>query len=368
MAGNIFGSKRARRSFVIADRRIAYIAGYVILWSAQSLLIKASLRDAAGADASPATDYPYEIMGVTLCTELLKMAVALGLILFSNAEWQSKSASVKTRKLAASFRDGCWLIVPAALYVVYNGLVFINLRLLEPATYRILNNMRILFLGLLLQWFFRKRLAAQQWIALLLLVTACVVEQTGTFSLEGGGPLALAMMCIQGMCSSLAGVYFQWLLQKQHGSRQSIGMWTKNFYLYFWSIVTNLVAIVVFRSDLLTPSALFVNFDGAVVPIIAAAAFGGLFTSLLLRHLDVIMKEYASFIEMVVVALMQRVLFGTPLRITMLLAIALVSYSMYMYQSATATDAAPAPMLERDPASTMPMVGSTSRRSSPRSP
>jgi drug/metabolite transporter (DMT)-like permease len=196
---------------------------------------------------------------------------------------------------------------------------------MEPGTYRVLINYRILFSGVLLQILFKKRLTRRQWAALLLLVLACIAEQSGSFSSDDG-VFAIIMMSIQGLCSSLGSIYFQWLLQKQDS--EEMGIWLKNTYLYFWSIIVNLFAIVIFRPDLLSSEIFNVR-----VEIVIVAGLGGVFTSLLLRHLDVIVKEYANFAEMVAVAIAQRILFGSELRFSLLAAIIMVSYSLYMYQT-----------------------------------
>eukprot|EP00474_Spongospora_subterranea_P010839 CRZ11297.1 hypothetical protein [Spongospora subterranea] len=337
----------------LQDRRIAYVIAYITLWSAQALLIKASVGK---GDPGSLTEgkYSYEILAVTLSIETFKLIVALGVYLFTS---QEASGSLVERKglIIADFRNGLFLIVPAAIYVLYNGLAFVNLRLMDPATYRVLVNSRIIFSGVLLQYFFKRLLSVRQWLALLLLLFACVVEQSDTFALDSS-PVAIIMMAIQGICSSFGSVYFQWLLQKKDHSVGEMGMWLKNIFLYFWSIVFNLVAVICFRPDLIASGTLFRNFDLNVVPIIIAAGLGGVCTSLLLRHLDVLIKEYANFAEMVVIAVAQHILFGVPLRATLLLAIVMVSVSLYMYQTAGNSAAEPVSVKLSDLRSAKPLI------------
>ncbi|XXQ32866.1 EamA domain-containing protein [Plasmodiophora brassicae] len=311
-------------------RKLASVAGYITLWSAQALLIRGSVRPIDPSDPTSPVAYPYEVMGVTLAVELFKLVLALGIVLFTNTE-SSGDAYFKARMLYRRFPDGLWFMIPAAIYTLYNGLAFVNLRLLQPATYRLLINVRILFSGLLLQTFFGTYLSRRQWIALAILLLACVIEQMGAFQLDTG-LFPLITMSMQGLCSSLGGVYFQWLLQKQ-GDGEPLGLWSKNLYLYFWSVLANILAILIFRAELASPSALFANFDVGVAPIVLAAGLGGVFTSFLLRDLDVIIKEYANFGEMVIVAIAQSYLFGAELRLALFLAILVVSYSLHMYQT-----------------------------------
>jgi len=190
--------------------------------------------------------------------------------------------------------------------------------------------MRIILSGLLLQYFFKKILSYRQWNALILLLIACIIEQSGSFQISGG-LFAIFLVFAQGLCSSLGGVYFQWLLQRQESG--CMGIWMKNIYLYFWSIVVEIFVICAFRPDLLSPSVYLDNFDKQSLAIVVVAGLGGVFTSLLLRHLDILVKEYANFAELVVVAIAQNIMFGTPIRATLMAAIALASYSLYMYNT-----------------------------------
>lgn len=140
--------------------------------------------------------------------------------------------------------------------------------------------------------------------------------------------MAIFMMGVQGVCSSLGGVYFQWLLQKPGAS--DIGLWIKNIYLYFFSIVFNMFAIAAFRPSIMWPATFFQGMDLTVLPIVITSGLGGVCTSLLLSHLDVLVKEYANFAEMVIIAIAQHFLFGMPIRITLFIAIIMMSYSLYL--------------------------------------
>ena len=135
-------------------------------------------------------------------------------------------------------------------------------------------------------------------------------------------------MGIQGLCSSLGGVYFQWLLQNP--SAGNIGLWEKNIYLCGFSIALNVAIVTAWQPDFFTPQTFARNLSWPVLSIVATSAMGGVSTSLLLQHLDVVMKEYANFGLMVVVALAQNHIFDTQLRGSLFIAIVMVSYSLYL--------------------------------------
>lgn len=196
--------------------------------------------------------------------------------------------------------------VPAILYAIFNMLAFYNLRLVSPPTYRLLINLKVLFSGLLLQGLVGTRLSRRQWIGLVILVAACGVEQWDSFDYNTG-LMAILLICFQAFCSSFAGVYFQLLLQlRPHSSTptaasQELGLWEKNFFMYTWSILFNIAYLMLMNTEvLLNPGQALSTFDANVIPIVLLSGIGGVSTSLILRDMDVIVKEYANFAEMYV--------------------------------------------------------------------
>lgn len=193
--------------------------------------------------------------------------------------------------------------IPAALYCVFNALAFYNLNLVSPPTYRLLINLKVLFSGLMLQFLIGTKLSRRQWLGLVLLVLACGVEQWDSFDYNTG-LTAVILICLQALCSSFAGVYFQLLLQirpstPSTSSQPELGLWEKNFYMYCWTIFFNTLYLAVFNQPvLLNPGAALSTFDANVIPIILMSGIGGVSTSLILRDMDVIVKEYANFAEM----------------------------------------------------------------------
>jgi hypothetical protein len=144
-------------------------------------------------------------------------------------------------------------------------------------------------------------------------------------------------ICVQSFCSSLAGVYFQFLLQVKGkevnaGGGTELGLWEKNFFMYSWTITLNLIYLFIFRSDTFwNPSVALSTFDINVIPIILTSGIGGFSTALILRDMDVIIKEYANFAEMCIVVIGAFLILGTPLHVTLFIAIGLVTGSLYLY-------------------------------------
>ncbi len=71
-------------------------------------------------------------------------------------------AEAYAEPLASKWAVAKFFAIPSAIYTLYNALAFVNLRLFEPATYRVLINVKIITSGLLFQYVFGKVLGVKQ--------------------------------------------------------------------------------------------------------------------------------------------------------------------------------------------------------------
>ena len=312
---------------VMHVRHAVYLLVYILTGAANSLLVKRSqilLPDGT-------RHYAYEPVAVTSCVTLSKLALTTLYVLFV----QHPTTPLTTTLTALSTRRASFplFFIPAGLYFLFDTLAFFNLQLVQPATFRLLINLKVLFSGLLLYLIIGQRLTVQQWVALLILVVACGVEQIDSFDTTTG-LYAILMISLQALCSSTAGVYFQFLLQGKRGD--GLGLWEKNLFLYTWAVVFNVLYLALFAPHVLRhPLEATATFDWNVLPIILTSAIGGFCTSLILRDLDVIMKEYANFAEMCVVVLGGWLVLGAPIHATLILAVGMVTVSLYLYNVPT---------------------------------
>ena len=304
-------------------RSFLYLLIYIFTGAANSLLVKRSQVQLPDGSRR----YAYEPVAVTFCVTLAKLLLTLTYVLFLQHPTTPLPTTVAhLGSKASSFR---LFLIPAGLYFAFDTLAFFNLRLVQPATFRLLINLKVLFSGLLLYVIIGQRLSRRQWVALVVLVLACGVEQLDSFDTSTGAR-AVLMISAQALCSSTAGVYFQYLLQSKRGD--GLGLWEKNLFLYTWALLFNLLYLGLFAPHVLAhPAQATSTFDWNVLPIVLTSALGGFCTSLILRDLDVIVKEYANFAEMCVVVVGGWLVLGATVHLTLLVAVAMVTVSLYLY-------------------------------------
>ncbi|XP_049282054.1 UDP-galactose transporter senju [Anopheles funestus] len=331
---------------------------YMSLFVSQGILVTASQR----SDNS----YSYNTVLVVLLTETLKLVISAGLYCRENS-FQSLIARVieGSNVLLLYF-------VPAFLYCLYNNLAFVNLSTFDPTTYYLLLQLRVVITGILFQIIFKKYLSRKQWFSLLLLTVGCMLKQWNfsgfsgtTQSLTAGNvpngettvqanaaePLkdtevdgtfrgknisgfdlsySALLILVQTVCSCLAGVYNEYLLKKK-GS--DINIYVQNVFMYLDSIVCNMLILLLqgelvgaFTSENLREIARF-----EVIIIMLNNAAIGIITSFFLKYMNSILKTFASALELIFTAVLCYLLFSIPVYLNTMLAIVVVSYSIYLY-------------------------------------
>ena len=104
-------------------------------------------------------------------------------------------------------------------------------------------------------------------------------------------------------------------------------------FMYLDSIFWNLTILIIqgetvsaFSEESFRPI-----FRPLVVAIIINNAFVGIITSLFLKNLNSILKTFASAIEILLTAVLCWIFFGIELKLNTIVAIGIVSYSLYVY-------------------------------------
>jgi len=261
-------------------------------------------------------------------------------------------------------------MVPAFLYCLYNNLAFVNLATFDPTTYYLLLQLRVVVTGVLFQIIFKKYLSRRQWISLIMLTLGCMLKQVDLNSFysdanddseaaalqqaggnavaaDAAGTVAAAktigknmtgfdfsisavFILAQTICSCLAGVYNEYLL-KDKGAE--VNIFVQNVFMYLDSIVCN-AGILLLRGELLDAFSAH-NLGSimrfSVIIIIVNNAAIGIVTSFFLKYMNSILKTFASALELLFTAVLCYFLFAIPIYINTALAIAVVSYAIYLY-------------------------------------
>lgn len=328
---------------------------YMSLFIGQGIFVTASQESN--------NSYSYNTVTVVLLTEILKLIVSTCLYCRENNLPSLVRDVRKDRHVLALY------MVPAFLYCLYNNLAFVNLATFDPTTYYLLLQLRVVVTGVLFQIIFKKYLSQRQWISLILLTLGCMLKQVDlnkfysdanddseAAALQAGVgavekateglqneakaigknmtgfdfSISAVFILAQTICSCLAGVYNEYLL-KDKGAE--VNIFVQNVFMYLDSIVCN-AAILLLRGELLDAFSAH-NLGSimrfSVIIIIVNNAAIGIVTSFFLKYMNSILKTFASALELLFTAVLCYFLFAIPIYINTALAIAVVSYAIYLY-------------------------------------
>ncbi|XP_073826636.1 UDP-galactose transporter senju-like [Musca autumnalis] len=322
---------------------------YMSLFIGQGIFVTASQESN--------NSYSYNTVTVVLLTEVLKLLVSASLYL------KDHNFTSLVKDVRKDSNVMLLYFVPALLYCLYNNLAFVNLSTFDPTTYYLLLQLRVVITGILFQIIFKKYLSQRQWISLVLLTVGCMLKQInfGGISSDSATPnqaikisdateandaqhhnynnknmngfdfsLSALLILAQTIFSCLAGVYNEYLL-KDKGSE--VNIFVQNVFMYLDSIVCN-VAILLLQGELFsafTSESLQAIFRFKVIIIIINNAAIGIVTSFFLKYMNSILKTFASALELMFTAVLCYFLFAIPIYINTALAIAVVSFAIYLY-------------------------------------
>lgn len=141
----------------------------------------------------------------------------------------------------------------------------------------------------------------------------------------------IVFILIQTVCSCLAGVYNEYLLKRKGAN---VDIFVANVMMYLDSILFNAFVLGVVEGSLFSAFSLenlgkIAHFKVIIIMVNNAAI--GIVTSFFLKYLNSILKTFASALELLFTAVLCYLLFGIPVYLNTILAIAIVSAAIYLY-------------------------------------
>lgn len=314
---------------VSTPKRILVFFLVTALGCANSILITISKNDE--------NSYNYDISSVPTCTEMVKLAMSM-LLLVRDGWWDTPSiVSATLKSINLVYKSISWqLFALATIYVLQNILVFYILLYIDPGTYQILTNLRIPIVALMMHFFLRKRYTGSQIIGISMLSLGAILysagkanynfaysktEQVATdYSEITGCFLTLAMV----ICSSAAGVFNEYCL-KQGLSHQSVGL--QNTQLYLFGFIINCVVLQI-RQNIFN---IFHGFDAITIGIISNSAFLGISVGYITKYCDTNLRIFGSIVSILLSSLYSSIFMAVSVSKFYGLSLALTCVGIFLY-------------------------------------
>ncbi|XP_006858646.2 CMP-sialic acid transporter 5 [Amborella trichopoda] len=281
--------------------------------------------------------FMFSPVSVNFLTEAAKVVFAIIMLLFQARHQkvgEKPLLSISTFVQAA--RNNVLLAVPALLYAINNYLKFIMQLYFNPATVKMLSNLKVLVIALLLKIIMRRRFSVIQWEALALLLIGISVNQLKSLP-EGTTPLGLPVATGAYMYTvifvtipSMASVFNEYALKSQFET----SIYLQNLFLYGYGAIFNFIAILgiaIFKGP--SHFNILQGHSKATMFLICNNAAQGILSSFFFKYADTILKKYSSTVATIFTGIASAALFGHTLTINFVLGISIVFISMHQFFS-----------------------------------
>ncbi|KAJ6350462.1 hypothetical protein OIU78_006598 [Salix suchowensis] len=280
--------------------------------------------------------FEFSPISVNFLTETAKVFFAITMLLI---QARQKKVGEKSLLSVSSFvqaaRNNVIFAVPAFLYAINNYLKFIMQLYFNPATVKMLSNLKVLVIAVWLKMIMKRRFSILQWEALALLLIGICVNQLRTLP-EGSSAMvpvatgAYLYTLIFVSVPSFASVYNEYALKSQFET----SIYLQNLFLYGYGAIFNFLAILV-TAIFKGPSSLDIlhGHSRATMLLICNNAAQGILSSFFFKYADTILKKYSSTLATIFTGIASAVLFGHTLTINFILGISIVFISMHQFFS-----------------------------------
>ncbi|XP_076885508.1 CMP-sialic acid transporter 3-like [Bidens hawaiensis] len=281
--------------------------------------------------------FKFSPVSVNFLTEVAKVIFALVMLLI-----QARNQKIGEKPLLSisSFtqaaRNNVLLAVPALLYAINNYVKFTMQLYFNPATVKMLSNLKVLVIAILLKIIMKRRFSIIQWEALALLLIGISINQMRSLpegSTAMGLPVAMGAYIytvIFVTVPSMASVFNEYALKSQYDT----SIYMQNLFLYGYGAIFNFLGIlgtVISKGpesfDILQ------GHSKATMLLIINNAAQGILSSFFFKYADTILKKYSSTVATIFTGFASAALFGHTLTINFMLGISIVFISMHQFFS-----------------------------------
>jgi UDP-sugar transporter A1/2/3 len=341
-------TKRLKKSSRETIFKLCCLAFLIFQMVALVLLMRSSLTNTSASDEPPVKRYLPST--AVLNMEVLKLLICLFVIL------QSKKFSIPLflqtlhQITIQSPYELLKLSVPSILYTIQNNLLYLALSHLDSPTYQLVYQAKILTTAIFSVLMLNRKLSKRKWACLAVLTIGVILAQRNqpyessssqampppsseSAPIVGSRPvvddlnplgqtqnraLGIVAVLLASITSGFSGVYFEKILK----SSPATTLWSRNVQMGVPSVIIALVTCLIVDGSKIfpsmsssttattEPSGFLQNYNTLTWTVILLQSLGGLCVALVVKHLDNIVKVFASSVAIVISTLLSCFFYG----------------------------------------------------------
>ncbi|KAI9089592.1 nucleotide-sugar transporter-domain-containing protein [Phlyctochytrium arcticum] len=276
---------------------------------------------------------PYIVSTAVVMSELLKFAVCATIYIREMDKQGRFSLENLWSDLFGPSSHWKKMTVPAVLYFIQNNLQYLAVQYLDPATFQVTYQMKILTTALFSVWMLNRKLSSHKWTALVLLTAGIALVQldgkkpAGNYGEPGRHLVGLFAVAVACVLSGLAGVWFEKVLK---GTKASL--YLRNMQLSIFSIIPGLFfGVYLMDGELISINGFFQGYTAWTWGAISCQALGGIIVALVVKYADNILKGFATSISIILSSVASIFLFDFTVTLMFAFGALVVLYATHLY-------------------------------------
>ncbi|XP_060769490.1 CMP-sialic acid transporter [Neoarius graeffei] len=261
--------------------------------------------------------------------EIIKLLVSLGM-LTRESQGLSRCKDVLIEQVFKPV-ELLKLSVPSVVYALQNNMAFVALSNLDAAVFQVTYQLKIPCTALCTVLMLNRSLSRMQWFSIFMLCVGVTLVQWKPAELtkvqvEQKPIIGFVAITVAVLCSGFAGVYFEKVLKSSETS-----LWVRNIQMYLSGIAITLLGVYMTDGAQVMEKGFFYGYTPWVCVVVFLASVGGLYTSVVVKYTDNIMKGFSAAAAIVLSTIASVVLFGLQITVTFFSGALLVCVSIYLY-------------------------------------
>ncbi|NXS00663.1 S35A1 protein, partial [Oxylabes madagascariensis] len=261
--------------------------------------------------------------------EVIKLFLSVGILAKETGSLTRLITSLK-ENVFGSPKELLKLSVPSVVYALQNNMAFVALSNLDAAVYQVTYQLKIPCTALCTVLMLNRTLSKLQWFSVFMLCGGVTLVQwepaQATKVQVRVKTLPLRIKNEQPLLFGFHRVYFEKVLKSSDTS-----LWVRNIQLYLSGIVVNLFVVYMSDGAKVLEKGFFYGYTYYVWFVVFLASVGGIYTSVVVKYTDNIMKGFSAAAAIVLSTVASVILFGLQITVTFSLGALLVCISIYLY-------------------------------------
>ncbi|CAN9507892.1 unnamed protein product [Ophioblennius macclurei] len=263
-------------------------------------------------------------------TEVIKLILSLGMLTKEMGSFGRLKNTI-IEHVIFSPKELLKLSVPSLVYAVQNNMAFVALSNLDAAVYQVTYQLKIPCTALCTVFMLNRSLSRLQWFSVFMLCGGVILVQwkpaeVTKVQIEQNPFIGFVAVAIAVLCSGFAGVYFEKVLKSSDTS-----LWVRNIQMYLSGILVTVIGVYMTDGAEILEKGFFFGYTPWVCFVVFLASVGGLYTSIVVKYTDNIMKGFSAAAAIVLSTVASVMLFGLKITITFASGAILVCISIYLY-------------------------------------